>query len=93
MASCRKKKSDDASFLQDVRGSTRLASRSPCKRFGELHAMTVLWGYELARPMNSVICLQMFEMAKNVGRRSAGESKEVESVLPLQTSVAQYKPF
>lgn len=55
--------------------------------------MTVLWGYELARPMNSVICLQMFEMAKNVGRRSAEESKEVESVLPLQTSVAQYKPF
>ncbi|KAJ3672863.1 hypothetical protein LUZ60_006237 [Juncus effusus] len=74
ISSCRKKKSESATFIEDV--------RDHIDEF--IHASMD----------EHKTCLQktikkMFGMSKAVAERSNAEAKEVESVLPLQTTVSE----
>ncbi|KAF5812334.1 hypothetical protein HanRHA438_Chr04g0201091 [Helianthus annuus] len=74
MDSCRKKKSDDATFLQDV--------KDHIDEF--IHA-----SMDEHKTCFKKSISKMFGMSKIVAERTAAESKEVESALPLQTIVTE----
>ncbi|XP_078171614.1 uncharacterized protein LOC144565672 [Carex rostrata] len=74
MASCRKKKSDDATFLQDVKEHIDEFIRASMDEHKTCFKKTIQ---------------KMFGMSKAVAERSNVGSKEVESVLPLQTTVSK----
>ncbi|KAJ8499278.1 hypothetical protein OPV22_009830 [Ensete ventricosum] len=73
MASCRKKKSDDASFLEDLKDHIDEFVHASMDEHKTCFKKTIQ---------------KMFGMSKVVAQR-ASETKEVESSLPLQTTVAQ----
>ncbi|KAK6916579.1 hypothetical protein RJ641_019440 [Dillenia turbinata] len=73
MTSCRKKKSDDATFLQDM--------RDHIDEF--IHAST-----DEHKTCFKKTIQKMFGMSKVVAERSAG-AQGVESSLPLQTTVSK----
>ncbi|KAL6843636.1 hypothetical protein ACP4OV_026698 [Aristida adscensionis] len=75
MASCRKKKSDDATFLQDVKDHIDEFIHASMDEHKTCFKKTIQ---------------KMFGMSKAVAERSAeAREAEVESALPLQTSVSQ----
>ncbi|KAL3649374.1 hypothetical protein CASFOL_005777 [Castilleja foliolosa] len=73
MTSCRKKKSESATFLEDV--------KDHIDEF--IHA-----SMEEHKTCFQKTMKKMFSMSKAVAERNS-ETKEVESVLPLQTTVAK----
>ncbi|KAK9070952.1 hypothetical protein SSX86_009520 [Deinandra increscens subsp. villosa] len=73
MESCRKKKSDDATFLQDVKDHIDEFVHASMDEHATCFKKTIS---------------KMFGMSKIVAARNAAESKEVESSLPLQTVVS-----
>ncbi|XP_008785684.1 uncharacterized protein LOC103704247 isoform X1 [Phoenix dactylifera] len=73
MTSCRKKKSEDATFLQDLRDHIDEFIHASMDEHKTCFKKTVQ---------------KMFGMSKVVAERTA-EAKEVESFLPLQTTVSQ----
>uniref|UniRef100_A0A7N0T0U8 Uncharacterized protein n=1 Tax=Kalanchoe fedtschenkoi TaxID=63787 RepID=A0A7N0T0U8_KALFE len=72
VTSCRKKKSDDASFLQDVKDHIDEFINASMEEHKTCFTKTIQ---------------KMFGMSKIVAKREA-EAKQVESTLPLQTTVA-----
>uniref|UniRef100_A0ACD6A4G6 Uncharacterized protein n=1 Tax=Avena sativa TaxID=4498 RepID=A0ACD6A4G6_AVESA len=75
MASCRKKKTDDASFLEDVKEHLDEFINASMDEHKSCFKKTIS---------------KMFGMSKMVAERSAAAKEaEVESALPLQTSVSQ----
>ncbi|XVF59501.1 hypothetical protein PTKIN_Ptkin07bG0280800 [Pterospermum kingtungense] len=73
VASCRKKKNEEATFLQDVKDHIDEFIHSSMDEHKTCFKNTIQ---------------KMFRMSKVVGERSA-ESKEVESVLPLRTTMSK----
>ncbi|TVU45302.1 hypothetical protein EJB05_04785, partial [Eragrostis curvula] len=76
MTSCRKKKSEEATFLEDVKDHIDEFIHASMDEHKTCFKKTIQ---------------KMFGMSKVVAERSAAEAKEaeVESALPLQTSVSQ----
>ncbi|KAL6637004.1 hypothetical protein ACP70R_024576 [Stipagrostis hirtigluma subsp. patula] len=75
MSSCRKKKSDDATFLQDVKDHIDEFIHASMDEHKTCFKKTIQ---------------KMFGMSKVVAERAAeAKEAEVESALPLQTSVSQ----
>ncbi|KAJ1293826.1 hypothetical protein BS78_01G098500 [Paspalum vaginatum] len=76
MASCRKKKTDDATFLEDLKDHIDEFIHASMDEHKTCFKKTIQ---------------KMFGMSKAVAERSAAGAKEaeVESALPLQTSVSQ----
>ncbi|KAJ4815119.1 Dipeptide transport ATP-binding protein dppF [Rhynchospora pubera] len=74
MTSCRKKKSENATFLQDVRDHIDEFINASMDEHKTCFQKTIK---------------KMFGMSKAVAERSSVESKEVETVLPLQTTVSK----
>ncbi|KAM0882337.1 hypothetical protein ACQ4PT_032366 [Festuca glaucescens] len=77
MASCRKKKTDDATFLEDVKEHIDEFINASMDEHKTCFKKTIS---------------KMFGMSKIVAERSAAaaaKEAEVESALPLQTSVSQ----
>ncbi|XP_078182168.1 uncharacterized protein LOC144575795 [Carex rostrata] len=74
MASCRKKKLDDATFLQDVKEHIDEFIHASMDEHKTCFKKTIQ---------------KMFGMSKAVAERSNVGSTEVESVLPLQTTVSK----
>ncbi|CAD6206467.1 unnamed protein product [Miscanthus lutarioriparius] len=76
MASCRKKKTDDATFIEDLKDHIDEFIHASMDEHKTCFKKTIQ---------------KMFGMSKAVAQRSAAEAKEaeVESALPLQTSVSQ----
>ncbi|KAF5751098.1 hypothetical protein HS088_TW02G00108 [Tripterygium wilfordii] len=72
MTSCRKKKKDDATFLEDVKDHIDEFINASMDEHKSCFKKTIQ---------------KMFGMSKIVAERNA-EAKEVESSLPLQTTVA-----
>ncbi|URD86618.1 hypothetical protein MUK42_28777 [Musa troglodytarum] len=72
MASCRKKKSEEASFLEDLRDHIDEFINASMDEHKTCFQKTIQ---------------KMFGMSKNVAQRTS-ETKEVESSLPLETTVA-----
>ncbi|KAI3695533.1 hypothetical protein L1987_78530 [Smallanthus sonchifolius] len=73
MDSCRKKKSDEATFLQDVKDHIDEFVHASMDEHKTCFKKTIS---------------KMFGMSKIVAERNAAENKEVESSLPLQTVVS-----
>ena len=100
MASCRKKKSDDAGFLEDLRDhidefiNASVDEHKTCfqKTLRKVKfSVTMLSGFVFPRNWISsflnillLIGVQMFGMSKIVAEKNASE---IESSLPLQTTV------
>ncbi|EEC76097.1 hypothetical protein OsI_13349 [Oryza sativa Indica Group] len=75
MSSCRKKKSDDATFLEDLKDHIDEFIHASMDEHKHCFKNTIQ---------------KMFGMSKVVAERSAeAKEAEVESALPLQTSVSQ----
>ncbi|KAI7744867.1 hypothetical protein M8C21_027202 [Ambrosia artemisiifolia] len=74
MDSCRKKKSDDATFMQDVKDHIDEFIHASMDEHKHCFKKTIS---------------KMFGMSKIVAERNAAESKEVESALPLKTIVTE----
>uniref|UniRef100_A0A7N0T3A1 Uncharacterized protein n=1 Tax=Kalanchoe fedtschenkoi TaxID=63787 RepID=A0A7N0T3A1_KALFE len=72
VTSCRKKKTDDATFLQDVKDHIDEFINASMEEHKTCFTKTIQ---------------KMFGMSKIVAKREA-EAKQVESTLPLQTTVA-----
>ncbi|RWV81597.1 hypothetical protein BHE74_00037112 [Ensete ventricosum] len=73
MASCRKKKSEEASFLEDLRDHIDEFINTSMDEHKSCFKKTIQ---------------KMFGMSKNVAQRTS-ETKEAESSVPLETTVAQ----
>lgn len=109
MASCRKKKTDDATFIEDLKDHidefihASMDEHKTCfKKTIQKVSCTIILKFVFCFGLSAVMHLvlkiscflwiaQMFGMSKAVAERSAAEAKdaEVESALPLQTSVSQ----
>nr|XP_043622124.1 uncharacterized protein LOC122593744 [Erigeron canadensis] len=70
--SCRKKKSDDATFLEDVKDHINEFVNASMEEHKNCFKKSIS---------------KMFGMSKIVAEREAAEKKEVESTLPLRTVV------
>ncbi|RAL37917.1 unnamed protein product [Cuscuta campestris] len=73
-SSCRKKKSESASFLEDVKDHIDEFIHASMDEHKTCFKNTIE---------------KMFGMSKIVAKRNAAEAKEVESALPLQTAVSK----
>ncbi|ERM94494.1 hypothetical protein AMTR_s00010p00262540 [Amborella trichopoda] len=74
ISSCRKKKSDDSSFLEDVRDHIDEFIHASMDEHKTCFKKTIQ---------------KMFGMSKVVAERNLATQKEVESVLPLQSVVSE----
>ncbi|KAJ6707879.1 DIPEPTIDE TRANSPORT ATP-BINDING PROTEIN DPPF [Salix viminalis] len=79
ITSCRRKKKDDATFLEDLKDHIDEFIHASMDEHKDCFTKTM-------KKANSH--LLMFGMSKIVAERS-GDAKEVESSLPLQTTVAK----
>jgi hypothetical protein len=110
VTSCRKKKSEEATFIEDVRDHidefihASMDEHKTCfkKTIQKVSCTTTLqivfsfsrfflWSHTFGAQFFRIPCIvQMFGMSKAVAERSAeAKGAEVESALPLQTSVSQ----
>ncbi|KAJ9537835.1 hypothetical protein OSB04_030568 [Centaurea solstitialis] len=74
MTSCRRKKSEDATFLQDVKDHIDEFINASTAEHKTCFQKTIL---------------KMFGMSKVVAKRNADDKKEVESSLPLRTVISE----
>ncbi|KAG6777852.1 hypothetical protein POTOM_017691 [Populus tomentosa] len=92
ITSCRRKKKDDATFLEDLKDHIDEFIHASMDEHKDCFTKTI-------KKCNRRVCalvadlrlgfyFQMFGMSKIVAERS-GDAKEVESSLPLQTTVAK----
>ncbi|XP_075098853.1 uncharacterized protein LOC107829750 [Nicotiana tabacum] len=89
-SSCRKKKSESATFLEDVKDHIDEFINASMDEHKTCFKKTIQKALWIILKSSALIwlCLQMFGMSKIVAERNA-EAKEVESSLPLRTVVSE----